>query len=117
MDEGSAVDRSRRLAIVLTTVASKAAAEDLVRTLVGERLIACGNILPGVLSLYQWEGRLTREEEVLILMKVPGADVERLFGRITELHPYTVPELIEVPVDGVSRAYCRWVIESTEVSA
>jgi periplasmic divalent cation tolerance protein len=112
-----AADPPEGLALVLTTVSDVRQAEDLVQRLVEERLIACGNLIPGLLSLYRWEGRIAREPEVLVLMKVGAGSVARVFARIEQLHPYDVPELIEIPVGDVSRAYCRWVMESTEVSA
>jgi periplasmic divalent cation tolerance protein len=109
--------RDGAMSVVLSTVPSRAAGEELVERLVEERLIACGNLVPGVLSLYRWEGEIAREEEVLVLMKLSSVAVDALFERIATLHPYSVPELVELPVGAVSHAYCRWVIDSTEVSA
>jgi periplasmic divalent cation tolerance protein len=106
------------LALVLSTLPDRAAAERLVAQLVEERLIACGNLLPGVVSIFRWSDAVQREEEVLVLMKTPPSLVERLFQRIAELHPYEVPELVSLSVDAVSNAYCRWVRQETiEVSA
>jgi periplasmic divalent cation tolerance protein len=116
-DAALSVERGGRISLVLTTVATRAAGEELVRRLVEERLVACGNLVPGLLSLYRWQGELAREEEILILLKVPADGVDRLFERISALHPYSVPELVEVAVGAVSSAYCRWVLESTEVNA
>ncbi|MQA91568.1 MAG: divalent cation tolerance protein CutA [Gemmatimonas sp.] len=96
---------------------SFAVGETIVRTLVEEHLIACGNLLPGAVSLYRWEGEVVREEEVLVLIKADSAAVDRVFERLAELHPYSVPELIELSTESVSRAYGRWVVESTEVPA
>lgn len=114
-------DAARRVdngdvALVLTTVPDVAAGEALVRKLLEERRIACGNLVPGVCSLYRWEGSITSDSEVLVLMKVRVSMVESLFGRIAELHSYAVPELLELPVSGVSSAYRQWVMQSTEVS-
>jgi periplasmic divalent cation tolerance protein len=105
------------VALVLTTVPGLEVGESLVHTLVEERLIACGNLVSGLVSIYRWEGRVTREGEVLVLMKIRAGSVERVFDRVAELHPYAVPELVELSVERVSEAYRRWVIESTEVSA
>jgi periplasmic divalent cation tolerance protein len=111
------IDRDPTISLVLTTVPDAQTGEELVQRLVEERLIACGNLVPGLLSLYRWEGRIAREPEVLVLMKVDAMHVGRLFERVEQLHPYDVPELVEVPVGEVSGAYCRWVIESTKVGA
>ncbi len=109
--------RREGISIVLTTFADMAAGEAFVRQLVEERLIACGNLVPGILSLYRWQGEIARDEEVMVVMKVATSEVGRLFARAAELHPYDVPELIELPAARVAEAYCRWVIDSTEVSA
>jgi periplasmic divalent cation tolerance protein len=116
MDETTAGEkRTQELSVVLTTLPDEAAAESLVQALLDERLIACGNILPGVLSIYRWENELAREREVLVVMKTATAAVERLFGRIPEIHPYTIPELVGISVEAVSGAYGRWVTESIKV--
>jgi periplasmic divalent cation tolerance protein len=116
-DDRSIREAPNRLALILTAAPDLAAGERIVRSLVEERLIACGNLLPGVLSLYRWKGEVAREQEVLVVIKADSGAVDRVFERIAELHPYSVPELVQLSVEGVSRAYCRWVMESTEVSA
>ena len=106
------------LALVLSTLPGPAEAERLLERLVEERLIACGNIVPGVVSIFRWDAGVQREQEVLVLMKTPSSLVERLFRRISELHPYDVPELVSLSADTVSDAYCRWVRQETiEVTA
>jgi periplasmic divalent cation tolerance protein len=117
MGDRDVVGSEASISVVLTTARDLAQAEALVRTLLEERLIACGNIVPGMLSLYRWKGEVASESEVLVVMKVDSRAVDRLFERIPGLHPYELPELVELPVAGVSAAYSRWVIESTEVSA
>jgi periplasmic divalent cation tolerance protein len=109
--------RTHDVAVVLTTLPDRGSAEDLVTRLVTERSIACGNIVPGLLSIYRWEGEVTRSDEVLVLMKARGSAIGELFARVTELHPYDVPEVIALPVDAVAEPYARWVIESTEAHA
>ncbi|HEX7243088.1 MAG TPA: divalent-cation tolerance protein CutA, partial [Longimicrobiaceae bacterium] len=69
------------IALVLTTVPDAETGERIVRALVDERLIACGNLLPGVASIFRWKGEVQREGEVLVLMKTRTASVERLFRR------------------------------------
>lgn len=104
--------------VVITTVGDGPAAERLVESLVEERLIACGNIVPGITSIYRWQGEVTREAEVLVMMKTASSRVDELLERAAALHPYDVPELLAVAVDGGSAPYCRWVTDETsEVSA
>jgi periplasmic divalent cation tolerance protein len=110
--------RPADVTLVLTTVPDGDTGERLVRQLVDERLAACGNLVPGVVSIYRWEGAVQREGEVLVLLKTCGGSVERLFQRVTELHPYRVPELLSFPVGAGLAAYCEWVAaETAEVGA
>jgi periplasmic divalent cation tolerance protein len=106
------------LTLVLTTVPDLDAGERLVRQLVEERLAACGNLIPGLVSIYRWGGEVAREGELLVLLKTRASGVPALFRRVEELHPYEVPELVALPVDTVSDAYGRWVRQETiEVNA
>ena len=101
------------LSLVLTTLPDQQTAEALVTTLVEEGHIACGNIVPGVLSIYRWDGDVVREAEVVVLMKTVTANVRRLVERLPELHPYSVPEVVGLSVEAVHRPYGQWVTEST----
>lgn len=101
----------------MTTINDVEAAERLVRTLLDETLIACGNIIPSVVSIYRWEGEVAREGEVIVLLKTATARVAALLERLVALHPYSVPEVVNLPVAGVFPPYARWVLESTGVSA
>jgi len=113
-DEVPLNERGDAMTVILTTVPDAATGEHLVRKLLEERLVACGNIVPGVISLFRWEGAVSREQELLVVLKTRVESVAALFERVTELHPYEVPELVEIPVARVSDAYCRWVLDSTE---
>ena len=101
------------LAIVLTTAPDPDAAERIVHSLVEDRLVACGSLVPGVLSIYRWKGEVSREAELLVVLKTCGPLVERVFERITQLHPYEVPELVAIPVEAASNAYGRWLRRET----
>lgn len=103
---------------VITTLGDVDAAAELVETLVAERLIACGNIVPGVTSIYRWQGEVVRDGEVMVVMKTTRTRLDDLLERAAALHPYEVPELLALAVDGGSAPYRRWVTEETsEVSA
>ncbi|HEX2093777.1 MAG TPA: divalent-cation tolerance protein CutA [Longimicrobiaceae bacterium] len=110
---GIAAEPARDVSIVLTTVPDLDTGERIVRQLVEERLIACGNLVPGVASIYRWKGEVQHEGEVLVVMKTRSATLERLFRRAGELHPYEVPELLSIPVGAGLPAYCEWVVEET----
>ena len=96
--------------IVLVTAPAKAA-EALARRLLQERLIACANLLPGVRSLYRWQGRLEQARETLLVLKAPSRNTRKLMARVQELHPYDVPEILVLPVAAAHAPYARWVLE------
>ncbi|GAC1345239.1 MAG: divalent-cation tolerance protein CutA [Myxococcales bacterium] len=99
--------------LVFTALPDAGAAAALARTLVEERLAACGNVVPGVRSIYRWQGKVHDEGEVLLLLKTRAAQVERLQARILELHPYQVPEVISVAIDAGSPGYLAWLAAET----
>lgn len=95
--------------VVLTTAPDRGAAHALANALVRERLAACASVVPGVTSLFWWEGDVQRADEVLVLLKTTSERVEALIARARELHPYEVPELLALPVDGGLLEYVAWV--------
>ena len=95
--------------VVLMTAPDRDTADDLARTLVAERLAACVSVVPGMTSLFWWEGEIQRADEVLVLMKTAAERVEPLIARARALHPYDVPELLALPVQGGLAEYLAWV--------
>lgn len=85
------------------------AAEAVVSSLVEERLAACGNVLPGAVSIYRWEGRTRRDEEAVVVLKTLRRLAPRILERAAELHPYDVPELLVHEVAAGDAAYLDWV--------
>jgi len=98
--------------IALTALASREAGEQLAATLVEERLAACVNVIGGVASLYRWEGKVERDEEVLLLMKTTAAGVGPLKARVLALHPYDTPEFLAFEIGAGSPGYLDWVADS-----
>lgn len=98
--------------VVLVTAPDARTAEALVRTLVEEGVVACGNILPGITSIYRWQGEVEHETEVLVVFKTTPAGARRLAARVPELHPYDVPEVLILPVEGGHRPYMQWIYEN-----
>jgi len=98
---------------VHVTLPDTEAARALGRTLVEERLAACVNVVPGVVSIYGWEGTIHEDGEVLCLVKTSPERFEKLRARILELHPYEVPEVLAFAVDDGSRDYLDWVRRNT----
>ncbi len=105
----SSVETDPRDARVLLSTAPPGAADALARALVEERLAACVNVVPGVRSTYRWEGRVETDEEVLLVIKCLESGLQQLVTRLSELHPYEVPEALALPVDGGSARYLDWV--------
>lgn len=100
------------VSVVLMTAPSAEQAAALAKVLVEERLIACANIVPGVRSIYEWEGKLCDEAEVLVVMKSTAEAFARLERRVRALHPYQVPEVLQLEVTAGSQPYLDWVTRS-----
>ncbi len=95
--------------IVLTTVTDVAEAERLARTLVEERLAACATLLPGLQSIYHWEGAVESATETLLLIKTDAGQVAALEKRLGALHSYQTPEFLVLKVESGSLSYLEWL--------
>ena len=102
-----------QIVAVLVTCPNRRVADAVGKTVVEERLAACANIIPGLTSIYRWQGKLCRDREVLVIMKTRRSRFPALARRVRAVHPYTVPEIIAVPVTFGSAEYLAWVAEST----
>jgi periplasmic divalent cation tolerance protein len=98
--------------VVLVTCPNRAAAERLARSVVEEGLAACVNVVPGLTSVYRWQGEVCQDREVLLILKTRRAVFSALARRIKSLHPYTVPEVIGIPVTMGAADYVAWVESS-----
>ena len=94
---------------VLLTAPDAATGARLARALVEERLAACVNRIPGLRSVYRWEGALQEDAEELLIAKTRADRIAALAKRVADLHPYALPEVIALPVVGGSAAYLDWV--------
>ncbi len=118
MEESSNVRRPatnvrRPASVVLTTAPSVDIAQRVVRAVVEERLAACGTLLPGATSIYRWQGAVEEAQEVQIILKTTTENVTKLIARVTEIHPYEVPEIICLDVADGLPAYLAWIDSST----
>ena len=102
------------IVIVLTTVADDERAEPLARRLVDERLAACVNLHPPMVSMYRWQGRVERDGERQLVIKTTRDRVPALEARLIQLHSYELPEFLVVSADEGSAAYLAWVREQTQ---
>jgi periplasmic divalent cation tolerance protein len=95
--------------VALVTAPDAEAGARIARTLVEERLAACVNLVPGVRSIYRWEGAVQDDGEVLLVVKTAAGRAEALAARVREVHPYDVPEVLLLAVQGGSAPYLDWV--------
>jgi len=95
--------------VVLVTAPSAEAAAELARALVEARLAACGNVVPGLRSIYRWEGRVTEDAEALLILKTTRAAFDALRAEVLRRHPYQVPEVLALPVEAGSEPYLAWL--------
>jgi periplasmic divalent cation tolerance protein len=100
--------------IVFTTFANADDATRVVRALVEERLIACGNLLPGARSIYRWQGEVADQPEVVVLMKTRKQDWTAFLSRLHELHPYDTPECVAVRIAAGAPKYMAWLEAALE---
>ncbi|MDJ0850972.1 MAG: divalent-cation tolerance protein CutA [Myxococcota bacterium] len=100
--------------VVLVTAPDLEVARSLARDLVERRLAACVNVVPGIRSLYRWEGEVQEDDEVLLVVKTRADRGDALASRIRELHPYDVPEVLALPAAGGSEPYLRWLREESQ---
>lgn len=84
-------------------------------TLVTERLAACANVLSGMQSCYWWEGKLERSNECVLILKTRASLVDQATARIKELHGYTVPCVVALPIVGGNSDFLAWIESNTKV--
>jgi periplasmic divalent cation tolerance protein len=106
-DAAHAADTVR---VVLVTVPNADEGCMLARRLVSERLAACGNVIPGLTSVYRWKGEVQEDPEALVMLKTTKEAIPALMDRVSELHSYEVPEFLVLPVEAGFEPYLRWVV-------
>src|SRR6476620_7143695 len=103
--------------VVYVTAGSAAEAENLAHTLVSEKLAACVNRIRSVQSTYRWQGQIEQSDEELLIIKTRKELFPALEKRVRELHSYSVPEIIAVPLVGGSAGYLAWLQEQVAAGA
>jgi periplasmic divalent cation tolerance protein len=98
--------------VVLVTTPDADTAARIARTLVEEKLAACGNVLPGVRSIYRWQGKVEEAQETLLVLKTARARFKEIVDRVRALHPYELPEVVAVPIEAGFDGYLDWVVGS-----
>ncbi|MDT7042033.1 divalent-cation tolerance protein CutA [Candidatus Nitronereus thalassa] len=102
--------------VVFVTTSSEEEAAALAKLLVAQHLVACVNVLPKVKSFFQWEGKISEEEEYLMILKTRMPLFNTLKKAITAQHSYDVPEIIALPIVQGSESYLSWIQDMTNKS-
>ena len=100
--------------MVYTTCPSLAEAERIGKVVLEQRLAACVNILPGMISHYWWQGAIERGEEVVMIIKTRAALAESVRAAVKAMHSYTVPAILVLPIEGGEPGYLDWLMRETE---
>ena len=100
--------------VVMVTVCSEDEATKISKVLVEKKLAACVNIIPGVRSIFQWDGKITEEQEFLLLAKTVKEAFDQLARAVKANHSYRVPEVIAIPIQHGSKEYLSWIREMTK---
>jgi periplasmic divalent cation tolerance protein len=103
-----------RAVFVYTTYPAIVEAEAAGRALVERRLCACVNILPGMVSLYWWQGKIDRGDEVVMIIKTRASLAEAVRAAVRQMHSYTTPAILVLPVESVDPDYHAWIVAETQ---
>ena len=104
---------TERAVFVYTTYPSLVEAERIGRAVLEKRLAACVNILPGMISHYWWQGAIERGEEVVMIIKTRASLAEAVRAAVKEMHSYTTPAILVIPIEGGEPAYLEWLMTET----
>jgi periplasmic divalent cation tolerance protein len=103
-----------RIVFVYTTYPSVVEAETAGRRLVEQKLAACVNILPGMISIYQWQGALERATEAVMIIKTRASLAADVHDTVRTYHTYATPAILTIPIEAVDQPYLAWLTAGTE---
>ena len=103
-----------RAVFVYTTYPSLVEAERIGKAILEQRLAACVNILPGMISHYRWQGAIERGEEVVMIIKTRASLAEGVRAAVKAMHSYTTPAILVLPIEGGEPGYLQWLMKETE---
>jgi periplasmic divalent cation tolerance protein len=101
--------------LVYITAATPEDAKAIGSAIVGEQLAACANVIPGMTSIYRWEGEVRQDSEAVLILKTTEDRLDALTARVRALHPYDLPCIVALPVGGGNPAFLDWI--AREVAA
>lgn len=100
--------------IVYTTVETPEQAREIARQMVEARLVACANILPGMVAVFRWNDAIAEGREVVVILKTHESRIEAAVARLDEIHPYETPAILVVTPDLVAPGYAAWLAAETK---
>lgn len=101
--------------VINCTVPDKKVAKEITKTLMKHKLAACVSMVENVRSVFSWDGEICEEKEILMMIKTRRTNYGKIKLVIEEIHPYTVPEIIALPIVDCSEDYLKWLVKETEV--
>ncbi|MEQ8747522.1 divalent-cation tolerance protein CutA [Pyruvatibacter sp.] len=111
----SGMANADKVVFIYTTVASMDAADAIADTLVGARLAACANIVPGMQSVYRWNGQIAREQEIVVILKTRKGLEREAIKAVCAVHPYDVPAVTAFAASSVSGDFAAWIGAETSL--
>jgi periplasmic divalent cation tolerance protein len=100
--------------LILVTCSSSEEAETIGNLLVAKRLAACVNVIPEIRSIFFWEGKISKEKEVLLIAKTRRELFDSVEKEVKRVHSYDLPEIIALPVVTGSKEYLEWIVRETQ---
>ncbi len=100
--------------MILSTIGTKTDAQTIAKKLIDSKKAACVNIIPGIQSVYEWEGELCNENEILLFIKTTKENEKNVYRLIDDIHPYETPEIISLPILHGSKDYLNWISASVK---
>lgn len=107
--QGPTIYVSGSSSVAFVTTPDENAAKKIARGLVDQKLAACVNILPNIQSVYMWEDKVNEDNEILLIIKTRTSRVDELIKYVKDNHPYSVPEVITLPIDKGHIPYMNWI--------
>ena len=101
------------ITVIVSTTPDAQTAEKIAKVLLKKRLCACVNIVPGIRSLFHWEGKIESQTECMLFIKTRKTLFSKVSRAIKAHHPYTVPEVISLPVAQAQSDFLAWLVKET----
>jgi periplasmic divalent cation tolerance protein len=99
---------------IYITTPSESEARKIAEAVVADRLAACANIVPGMKSIYHWQGKIEQGNETVLILKTRAELFQAVETRVKELHSYSAPCIVSLPLTDVSEGYLQWIIAETK---